>query len=296
MSVASDFAGINVVEVLRPASQSVPFVFSSPHSGSYYPARFLSQSRLDRNTIRRSEDFAIDSLFGAAVALGAPLVKANFPRAYLDANREPMELDPKMFSGPLPPGANSLSSRVAGGLGTVPRVVGEGLDIYAARLPVAEAIDRIERLYCPYHEKLAAVLEETRDRFGYAVLIDCHSMPGGVRTGSASPKPDVIVGDRYGTSSAQELTRHAIAALRRLGLQVAYNKPYAGGFITEHYGRPVNGIHAIQIEISRRLYMDERCMRPGANYAAVASLIRRFCVELMNVPDTGMYGFGVAAE
>lgn len=296
LSVASDFAGMETVEVLRPADQTVPFVFSSPHSGRHYPERFLAQSRLDRNTIRRSEDFLIDRIFGAAAGLGAPVIKANFPRAYIDVNREPLELDPKMFAGPLPAQANSLSARVAGGLGTVPRVVGEGLDIYAAQLPIGEAIDRIKHLYEPYHATLAALLEHTRERFGYAVLVDCHSMPGGIRTGNTTPRPDVIIGDRYGTSSAQSLTRHAIGTLRRLGLQVAYNKPYAGGFITEHYGRPVYGVHAIQIEISRRLYMDERNMRPSADYEAVCDILRQFCSELMRMPDHGMYAVGMAAE
>jgi N-formylglutamate amidohydrolase len=296
LSVASDFAGIDVVEIVRPSEQSVPFIFSSPHSGRHYPERFLAQSRLDRNTIRRSEDFLIDRLFGTAANLGAPMIRANFPRAYIDVNREPLELDPKMFAGPLPPQANSLSARVAGGLGTVPRVVGEGLDIYAAQLPVAEAIDRIRNLYEPYHSALAALLEETRECFGYAVLVDCHSMPGGIRTGNTTPRPDVIVGDRYGTSSAQGLARHAIGTLRRLGFQVAYNKPYAGGFITEHYGRPVYGVHAIQLEVSRRLYMDERTMRPNADYETVCGMIREFCFELMRYPDHGMYAVGLAAE
>ncbi len=296
MSVLSDFAGFDVIETVRPPIQRVPFVFSSPHSGRHYPERFLAQSRLDRNTIRRSEDFDIDRIFGCVQQLGAPLVKATFPRAYLDVNREPMELDPAMFTGPLPSQVNALSARVAGGLGTVPRVVGEGLDIYAGPLPASEAIDRIEHLYVPFHAALAGAIKATTDKFGYAVLVDCHSMPGSIRTGSSSPRPDIIVGDRYGTSASQALSRYAIACLRRLGFQVAYNKPYAGGFITEHYGRPGYGVHAIQVEISRRLYMDEREMRPIASYGTVVELMTRFCTDLARFPAAGMHPHPMAAE
>ncbi len=296
MSVLSDFAGVNVVEIMRPVRQLMPFVFSSPHSGRHYPERFLLQSRLDGNTIRRSEDFDIDRIFDCVIAMGAPMVKANFPRAYLDVNREPMELDPKMFCEPLPSQANSLSARVAGGLGTVPRVVGEGLDIYATPLPVSEALDRIEHLYVPFHAALAETLEETRSLFGYAVLVDCHSMPGTIRSGSATQRPDVIVGDRYGTTAAHGFARHAIAGLRRLGFQVSYNKPYAGGYITEHYGRPIYGVHAIQIELSRRLYMDERGMRPTGSYDAVKEMIARFCGDLLRYGGDAMYPSALAAE
>ncbi|MCC0029356.1 MAG: N-formylglutamate amidohydrolase [Brucellaceae bacterium] len=296
MSVRADFAGIETVEVLRPAEQRVPYVFSSPHSGRHYPERFLAQSKLDRYTIRRSEDFDVDRLFSSAVTLGAPLVRANFPRAYLDVNREPMELDPAMFSGKLPSTANVLSARVAGGLGTVPRVVGEGLDIYREALKVEEALERIELLYEPYHDALSALLEETRQRFGYAVLVDCHSMPGGVRAGGTKMRPDIIVGDRFGTSAAHGLSRHAIASLKRLGFQVAYNKPYAGGHITGHYGQPVYGIHAIQIEVSRRLYMNERTLQPNTSYPALRALLHQFCNDLTAYPDAGLYPLPMAAE
>lgn len=296
MSVKADFRGIEPVEILRPAQQRVPYVFSSPHSGRHYPARFLAQSRLDRDTIRRSEDFDIDRVFSCALTLGAPMVRANFPRAYLDVNREPMELDPQMFIGKLPDAANVLSARVAGGLGTIPRVVGEGLDIYHGALDVEEALDRIASLYEPYHAALQQLLQETQQRFGYAVLVDCHSMPGGVRAGGSKMRPDIIVGDRFGTSADHGLTRHAIGCLKMLGFRVAYNKPYAGGYITGCYGQPVYGVHAVQIEISRRLYMNERTMQANASYPALRDLMRRFCNDLTSYPDSGLYPVPMAAE
>ena len=185
----------------------MPFLFNSPHSGRYYPERFLAMARLDRNAIRRSEDCYVDELFGGAVALGAPMLAANFPRAYLDVNREPWELDPRMFAEPVPSFCNIRSARVAGGLGTVPKLVGEGLDIYSGRLPLAEAVARIEAVYKPYHETLKRLLTRTHARFGFAVLIDCHSMPASIRVGDSGLRPDFIIGDRFGISATRGADR-----------------------------------------------------------------------------------------
>src|SRR5271165_7006921 len=164
-------------ETIEPARLASPLVFSSPHSGSSYPPRFLAASRLDPLTLRRSEDAFVDELFLPCVALGAPLLRAKFPRAYLDVNREPYELDPKVFEGSLPEYANTRSLRVAVGLGTVPRVVGDAQPIYRQPISVSEGLGRIEALYRPYHERLRALVERAHRRFGLAVLIDCHSMP-----------------------------------------------------------------------------------------------------------------------
>ena len=278
------------------AEQRVPFVFSSPHSGRFYPERFLAMARLDSNAIRRSEDCYVDELFAAAVALGAPLLKANFPRAYLDVNREPWELDPRMFAEPVPPYCNIRSARVAGGLGTVPRLVGEGLDIYAGRLPLAEAVARIETVYKPYHETLKRLIARTHARFGYAVLIDCHSMPASVRVGDSGFRPDFIVGDRFGTAAAAALTERAISLLSAMGYTVAHNKPYAGGFITEHYGRPARRLHALQIEVNRGLYMNERSLQKSAGFAALAEDLARFSADLMATPDRHFLDLPLAAE
>ncbi|MGL4812764.1 MAG: N-formylglutamate amidohydrolase, partial [Beijerinckiaceae bacterium] len=225
-------------DVLRPARARIPLVFSSPHSGRDYPQAFVAQSRLCPDTLRRSEDAFVDELFRSVVDLGAPLIRARFPRAYLDVNREPYELDPTMFEGRLPPFANTRSLRVAGGLGTIPRIVGDGQDIYPGRLPAAEAGQRIDALYKPFHGALRALLHESHARFGFVILVDCHSMPSSSVQTLEGGHADIVLGDRYGTSCSPLLTDFLETGLRGLGYAVARNKPYAGGFITEHYGQP----------------------------------------------------------
>jgi N-formylglutamate amidohydrolase len=247
-------------EILAPDRQSVPFVFSSPHSGRYYPQSFLDASRLDHRTIRSSEDLMVDAVFADAVELGAPLIRATYPRAFLDVNREPFELDPKMFTGRLPPFANIRSLRVAGGLGTIPRIVCDAQDIYREPIPIEAALERIDAIYKPYHDCLRQMLARTHVAFGQACLIDCHSMPSAMRAGHSRLRPDFVLGDRFGISCQSELTDVAAQCLRDLGYTVCRNKPYAGGFITEHYGRPSRGLHALQIEINRALYMDEQSL------------------------------------
>lgn len=274
----------------QPALQRVPFIFDSPHSGRTYPDDFLGATRLGRRAIRKSEDFLVDELFASAVPCGAPLLAANFPRAYLDVNREPYELDPKMFESPLPPFANTRSVRVAGGLGTIPRIVSESEEIYVARLNVADAIARIEALYRPYHAALRHLLASTHVHFGHAVLVDCHSMPSSREGAIARNRPDFVIGDRYGTSCAQQVTWAACEFLSEMGYLVEINKPYAGGFITEHYGRPDNGIHAIQIEINRGLYMNETTLEKTPGFAALAENIARFIQRFVSIPDAGLAG------
>lgn len=296
MTPAEDFSVSPPFEVRTSAEQRVPFVFNSPHSGRCYPDRFLAMSKLDSTSIRRSEDCYVDELFGAAVSLGAPMLAAHFPRAYLDVNREPWELDPRMFAEPVPPFANIRSARVAGGLGTVPKLVGEGLDIYSGRLPLAEAVGRIESVYKPYHEMLKRLVTRTHARFGYAVLIDCHSMPASIRLGESGVRPDFIVGDRFGTSASAALSDRAIGLLAGMGYTVAHNKPYAGGFITEHYGRPARNLHALQIEINRGLYMDERTFKKSAGFYALADDLARFSADLMAIPDHYFIDLPLAAE
>lgn len=244
-------------KVAEPATQSLPFIFNSPHSGRHYPSSFLESSRLDKHMIRRSEDLYVDELFSDMPLKGAPLLCAQFPRAYLDVNREPYELDPKMFEGSLPSYANIRSIRVACGLGTIARVVAEAQEIYKHRLPVEEALYRIEKLYKPYHRQLRQLMAQTRALHTNAFLIDCHSMPSGDDGAGNGSRPDFVVGDRYGTSCAPALTETIAASLSDLGYNVSRNRPYAGGFITEHYGRPGAGLHALQLEINRGLYANE---------------------------------------
>ena len=257
--------------IAEPARQTIPFVFNAPHAGAVYPGSFLNASRLEGLALRRSEDAYVDALFADVTALGAPLMTARFPRAYLDVNREPYELDPRMFEGRLPPFANTRSMRVAGGLGTIPRIVADGQEIYRGKLPVDEGLRRIEWLYKPYHRALRQIVHRTARGFGHAVLIDCHSMPSTSLARDDAGKADIVLGDRYGTSCWTALTDVVEEALRARGYVVVRNKPYAGGFITEYYGEPALGRHALQIEINRALYMDERTLARRAGFAGVAA-------------------------
>jgi N-formylglutamate amidohydrolase len=244
-------------EVVRPRELTAPLVFNSPHSGRVYPQAFLAASKLDAMTLRRSEDAYVEELFGFVAGMGAPLLFAHFPRAYLDVNREPYELDPALIRDGLPHYANTQSVRVVGGLGTIARIVSESDEIYREPLSLVAALERINRLYTPYHDTLKALLTEAHQAFGLAVLVDCHSMPSNPIADQGGARPDFVLGDRYGTSCSAELTRAAALALKAQGYAVALNKPYAGGYITEHYGRPHAGLHAIQVEINRALYMNE---------------------------------------
>lgn len=251
------------VETIEPVRLASPLVFSSPHSGALYPERFLRASRLDPLTLRRSEDAFVDELFSPCVGLGAPLLKANFPRAYLDVNREPYELDPQIFSGAPPDFANTRSLRVAVGLGTIPRVVGDAQPIYKDRMPLAEGLARVAALYRPYHDRLQALIARAMRRFGTAVLIDCHSMPSNAADVGGF---DIVLGDRHGSAAAPPVVDILEASLRDSGYRTRRNKPFAGGYITEHYGAPAAGVHAVQIEVARALYLDERTISLNAGF------------------------------
>lgn len=286
-------------QILEPADLACPLVFSSPHSGSAYPAAFLASTRLDPFTLRRSEDAHVDSLFKGVVGLGAPLIRAFFPRAYLDVNREPYELDPRMFEGRLPAFANTRSMRVAGGLGTIARVVGESHEIYARRLPVSDAILRIEALYKPYHRALRGLLQRALAGWRCAVLVDCHSMPSSCTSGERHAEPvraDIIIGDRYGTSCHPAIVDILEIALHRRGYLVQRNNPYAGGFITEHYGNPSVGTHAVQIEVNRGLYLDERTLEPKPEAVTLADDLVAVLAGLADFVSGGLPERRAAAE
>ena len=260
--------------LLAPAEQTAVVVFASPHSGRDYPPEFIAASRLNVVSLRRSEDAFMDEIFAAAPDFGAPLLCARFPRAYVDANREAFELDPAMFTDPLPDYVNTRSPRIAAGLGTIARVVTDGEDIYHEPLRFEDALGRIEALYRPYHKALQGLLQATQERFGGCLLVDCHSMPSGqlapeLGAGDGNKPADMVLGDCFGTSSAPAVTDIAKAALEASGFTVALNKPYAGGFTTRHYGRPREGIHVLQVEINRALYMDEKLVRRGPGLPAL---------------------------
>ncbi|MDE1938332.1 MAG: N-formylglutamate amidohydrolase [Alphaproteobacteria bacterium] len=247
-------------QIARPAAPAVPFVFASPHSGRRYPADLISETWLSPLALRRSEDAFVDELFHSVVAQGAPLIAASFPRVFVDVNRAPTELDGAMFDGMLQTDVAAHSTRVAAGLGVIPRIVRDGAEIYHRKLSLADAEQRLTQLYWPYHTALAGLVEETRERFGVAVVVDCHSMP------SAASMPDIVLGDRYGASASPALIRHAELAFEACGFSVTRNAPYAGGYTTHLYGRREQGIHALQIEVNRTLYLDEEHIEHSAGF------------------------------
>lgn len=253
--------------LFAPQPPTAPLVFASPHSGRTYPPSFLRQSRLSALALRRSEDAFVDELFCDVRAIGAPMLAARFPRALLDVNRSPAELDATMFDGPLKMPVDATSPRVGAGLGVIPRIVRDGAEIYPGKLSPREAVERLTNFYKPYHAALASLVEAARAKFGVAVLVDCHSMP------SAAAIPDIVLGDRYGLSAAPVLMRAAERAFESQGFRVVRNAPYAGGFATQLYGRPSRGTHALQIEINRALYLDEERVEPRAEFAHVAARI-----------------------
>jgi N-formylglutamate amidohydrolase len=263
-TVSADGEGMleSALRIDRPAHQILPVVVASPHSGRDYPVDFVERSPLSPLRLRSSEDSFVDEIFAAAPKSGAPLLQALFPRVYVDVNREPYELDPAMFVDTLPPYVTTRNARIAAGLGTIARVVSNSEPIYGEKLSFAEVNQRIQRYYDPYHRALASLIEETRALFGYCILLDCHSMPSGAtsqrgpRSGTTRPV-DAVLGDCHATACDPLVTNEAERHLAELGYVVRRNNPYAGGFVTRHYGRPSEGVHALQIEINRGAYMDE---------------------------------------
>jgi N-formylglutamate amidohydrolase len=262
-----------------PERQLLPLVVASPHSGALYPSEFLAQVAVPLPALRRAEDAFVDALFTAAPGLGIPLLAACFPRSYVDANREPYELDPGMFEGPLPRVLNHRTTRVAAGLGMIPRVAASGEAIYRGRVPSGEIERRLETCWRPYHIALSGLVEHTYAQFGGALLIDAHSMPSSASGfGLREHGVDVILGDNHGEACAPMLIEAVEHWLGAQGLRVRRNQPYAGGFTTQRYGRPGVGRHALQIEINRALYMDEarhaRLATFGATQRLMASLLQ----------------------
>ena len=282
----SEDVGVSLSAVLTPPVELLPgtepralVVFASPHSGQIYPPGFVAASRLNPQGLRRSEDSFVDELFAAAPAFGAPLVRARFARAFCDANREKWELDPAMFAERLPDWVNAHSPRVAVGLGTVAKVVSSGETIYRGKLAFSEVVERIELCWQSFHDALNAQIVETRTRFGAVLLIDCHSRP--VSSQTRGDRVDVILGDAHGTACAPSLIQYAEARLRELGFRVRRNDPYAGGYITRHYGRPREGVHAMQIEICRSLYMNEAHYTKTADFQDVQLRLERFTAQMI---------------
>jgi N-formylglutamate amidohydrolase len=268
------------IEVLHPDAGALPLVISSPHSGQIYPPSMVQELRLPLEHLRCLEDGHVDRLFGAAPALGAPLLRARFARAYVDPNREQFELDPALFHR-LPDHVNASSARARAGLGTIPSRIG-GEDIYRWRLSFDEAEQRVRLAYWPYHHALQSLLDQTHAAFGTVLLLDCHSMPSLAPNGAAATEGaiDFALGDRFGRSCSPLVVDRVEATLRRHRFRVARNRPYAGGHITARYGRPEADLHALQIEVRRGLFMEEETRRPHRAMARLQEVIRELLLDL----------------
>lgn len=270
--------------LIEPERLTTGAVFNSPHSGRYYPEAFVQASRLDAHALRASEDALVEELFGAAPRHGAPLLAAVFPRAWLDLNRAPEELDPALIRDVRPQG---LNQRVAAGLGVVPRIVAEGAAIYNGKIPRQEAEARIDEVHVPYHRQLDALLVRARDMFGRAVLFDCHSMPSDALR--AAPRvwgelPQIVLGDRFGAAASRNIIAETQAAFEAEGFRVARNAPFAGGYITQRYGRPSRGLHAIQIEIDRGLYLDQSRIAAKPEFPEIVARLSAVIARLVELP------------
>jgi N-formylglutamate amidohydrolase len=269
--------------IQRPQVQTLPFIFASGHSGRRYPDSLIAQSRLDPLMLRRSEDAFVDELFAGAAGLGAPLIAACFPRANCDVNRAMSELDTGMFDDALDLPVNPPTPRVTAGLGVIPRIVRDGAEIYTRKLSSGEAELRLSRLYRPYHAALAGLAEETRKRFGIAVVVDCHSMP------STLSVPDIVLGDRYGASAPPLLTGWAENAFVGGRFSTARNAPYAGGYTTMLYGRGSSGLFGLQIEINRGLYLDEDRIQRKPGFGALKKRLTEALTRLTAI-DPSLLG------
>lgn len=276
-----------------PAFQSTSVVFASPHSGRDYPWAFLKETVLDERAIRSSEDAFVDLLFESALDFGAPLLAATAPRAFIDLNRSAEELDPALIEDVR---KFTHNPRVTSGLGVIPRVVANGQVIYSGKMPRDEASDRLRDYWQPYHDRLQMLLDDTRERFGEVILVDCHSMPheaiDSIGT-TGVPHPEIVLGDRFGAAASQHIVDRAEAAFAAAGLRVARNTPFAGAYTAQHYGRPSRGQHVIQVEIDRSLYMNERLVRPSGNFAAFQTLLRNVIDEITEI---GRRDVSLAAE
>lgn len=280
-------------EVLHPERRTSCVVFASPHSGRDYPWSFLRRTVLDERTIRSSEDAFVDKLFDTAPQHGAPLLKAGAPRAFVDLNRSADELDPALIEGVRRQGHNP---RIASGLGVIPRVVANGRAIYRGKLSMREAERRIDLYWRPYHQMLQKLLDSAHQHHGLAILIDCHSMPHEAMDGIAQgtrKRPDVVLGDRFGAAAGGDIMDIAEAAFAAAGFTVARNAPFAGAYVTQAYGRPSRNQHAIQVEIDRSLYMNERLIEPSAEFDTLRDQLRGVIAEISRI---GQIRLPLAAE
>ena len=273
MSLAPTDATFSLVPVLP--GRATPLVFASPHSGGFYPEDMAATEELSVASLRSAEDAAVDRLLGAGAAAGAVLIAGRIGRAYVDLNRAPEELDPTLIDGVSATQTSGLKTQA--GYGVIPRLAGDGAPLYDRRLTREEAVGRIARVHQPYHEALGGLMRAARRRHGRAILVDWHSMPS---RATGANGPDVVLGDRHGTSCEALLTRRLRRLFEAQGLTVGLNRPYAGGYATQSWGRPDEGFQAIQVELSRGLYWDEATWAPSPGWTRCRSALRRVIAGL----------------
>ena len=277
----------------RPSRQETSVIFASPHSGRDYAAKFLEASQLSILQLRSSEDAYMDRLIARAPHCGAPMICALTPRAYIDLNRAPDELDPAVIDGIERMAHNP---RISSGLGVVPRVVSGGRVIHPGKITMEEAQHRLAHHWRPYHDALNGIIEETQAVFGDAILIDCHSMPHEAienHSRPGHPKPEVVLGDRFGAAAGREVVDQIEAAFVAADFHVVRNSPFAGAYIAQHYGRPLSRRHVVQVEIDRGLYHDEARIEPGPNFASFAVRFNRVVADIASI---GRRAVPLAAE
>ncbi len=263
----------------HPTKWQAGIIFASPHSGSIYPQDLLDRTKLSAHQLRRNEDIFIDHLFHSVVAAGAPFLRALFPRVLVDVNRAEDELPPNWSTTLNQDQLTQTTPRAAAGLGVIPTYLSESLPIYVRLPDIQDVQTRLERLYYPYHQALRDLINQSKARFGRALLVDCHSMPGFAPMGAR--RPDIILGDRFGTACHPDTLTQFRDLFAQAGYNVGVNYPYAGGHTTSHYGRPAEGVEAIQIEINRDLYVNPVTLKPKSGFIQLKEDLRSITCEIL---------------
>ena len=279
--------------LIQPEQTQGGCIFASPHSGRAYSPDLLAQTALDAHSIRASEDAFVDLLFEDVPRFGAPLIAAQVPRAYVDLNRNAQALDPAVIVGAKPA---LLDAHIASGLGVIPRLVAQGREIYRGKISHQEAQMRLNTVWYPYHAKLADLMRHAKAAHGCAILIDCHSMPSAAAKACQQKlgyTPHIVIGDRFGAAASADIVQSIIKFFRAEGLCVAHNVPYAGAYIAQHYGRPKQAHHVVQLEINRALYMDEARLVKTAGFAVLKKQLARIIPQIILL---GGQGAALAAE
>ncbi len=259
------------ISLFQPDRLAAPLVLASPHSGRVYPEAFVNRSSQSLNVLRQNEDAYIDELLGFAKQLDIPLLNANFPRCYVDVNRAPDEIPVSWQK----PGAAPSTARAEIGLGVIPTIIADKVPIYKRPLKPRQALARLDAIYHPYHHALTELITNALREFGHALLLDCHSMPGFNQLGQR--RPDIVLGDRHGASCHPGTISKLENLFSRAGYSVARNYPYAGGFVTQHYGRPADNMEVVQIEINRDIYLNPINYKRKKAYAKLASDLQSIC-------------------